>query len=96
MGYKATDVCLKKAYDDERLFVLMTRDETAPEVIRFWAMLNASKQPQSKIKEALDCADEMERRRDEFRLRIAKNLKPGLVERLKRLFNAKKKKTIDK
>ncbi len=31
MGYKKDDPCIQKAFDDERLFVLMTRDNTAPE-----------------------------------------------------------------
>lgn len=29
--------CLNKAGDDEMLFVLLGRDEDAPETVRFWA-----------------------------------------------------------
>ncbi len=60
MGYKNSDPCIQKAFDDERLFVLMSRDKTAPEVIRYWVSLNKEIQPEAKIKEALDCAQEME------------------------------------
>lgn len=69
MGYKATDPCLEKALDDERLFVLMTRDETAPDVIMEWIRLNLGKQPKEKLIEALECALEMRERRAEIKYR---------------------------
>jgi hypothetical protein len=73
MGYKNSDLCIQKAFDDERLFVLMARDKTAPEVVRFWATINKDIQPEWKIKEALDCANEMERNCAEFNDRKLKN-----------------------
>lgn len=63
MGYKKDDPCIQKAFDDKRLFVLMTRDETAPEVVIEWIKLNIHKQPEAKLREAFDCAMEMRRRR---------------------------------
>lgn len=66
MGYKKTDKCIKKAFDDERLFVLMTRDATAPIVVMEWVKLNLTLQPREKLIEALDCAIEMSNRRDEI------------------------------
>ena len=59
MGYKKTDSCLEKAFDDEMLFVLMTRDQTAPAVIMEWIKLNIGKQPVEKLTEAFNCAIEM-------------------------------------
>ena len=59
MGYKNSDPCLQKAYDDERLFVLMTRDETAPDVVMEWVKKNLRLQPREKLIEALDAAIEM-------------------------------------
>jgi len=61
MSYKSIDPCLKKALEDEILFVLMARDPTAPEIVRAWAKANVGKQPKEKIQEALQCADEMEK-----------------------------------
>lgn len=66
MGYKHNDPCLTKAFEDERLFVLMARDPTAPQVIRIWAELNKLTQPAAKLREAEQCAQEMERRCAEF------------------------------
>ena len=66
MGYKKDDPCIQKAFDDERLFVLMTRDETAPEVVMEWIKLNIHKQPEAKLREAFDCAMEMKYRREEM------------------------------
>jgi DnaJ-class molecular chaperone len=69
MGYKHNDPCLTKAFDDERLFVLMARDPTAPAVIRYWMELNQHRQPREKLVEATSCAMEMERRCEEFNKR---------------------------
>ena len=59
MGYKNSDPCLKKAYDDERLFVLMARDPSASRVVIEWIKINVISQPPEKLHEALDCAIEM-------------------------------------
>jgi hypothetical protein len=61
MGYKKDDRCLEKAYNDEKLFVLMARDYTAPLVIMEWIKNNLENQPREKLIEALDCAIEMRR-----------------------------------
>lgn len=74
MGYKNSDPCIAKAFEDERLFVLMARDPSAPVVIRYWVELNKGIQPEHKIKEALDCAEEMETRCKEFNQRKEKTL----------------------
>lgn len=59
MGYKNTDPCIQKAYDDERLFVLMARDQAAPEVVIEWIKHSIGTQPAEKLHEALDAAIEM-------------------------------------
>jgi hypothetical protein len=59
--------CLNRALDDEPLFVLLARDKAAPYAIRRWANyrvglgLNRADDPQ--IREALACADLIERER---------------------------------
>jgi hypothetical protein len=73
MGYKNSDPCIKKAYEDERLFVLMARDCTSPQVIMEWVKLNYNIQPIEKIVEAIECAKEMGRRVGEFSERKNKN-----------------------
>lgn len=70
MGYKNTDPCIKNAFDDEKLFVLMTRDSTSPQVICEWIKLNLGNQPREKLIEALDCAIEMENNRHKVIKRI--------------------------
>ncbi len=69
MGYKKTDKCIEKAFDNERLFVLMSRDATAPRVVIEWIKENISNQPPEKLHEALDCAIEMSRTMGDHRLR---------------------------
>lgn len=66
MGYKKDDPCIQKAFDDERLFVLMTRDVTAPAVVVEWIKCNIGIQPSEKLHEALDCAIEMFNRQSEM------------------------------
>lgn len=66
MGYKNTDPCIQKAFDDERLFVLMTRDGSSPQVVGEWIKLNIGIQPREKLIEALDCAIEMWQRTGEM------------------------------
>lgn len=69
MGYKNDDPCIKKAYPDERLFVLMARDPAAPKVILHWIAKSIGVQPPDKIQEALECALEMDSKGVEFRER---------------------------
>lgn len=71
MGYKNDDRCILKAYEDERLFVLMARDPAAPKVILHWIAKSIETQPPGKIREALECAIEMQNKGDEFRNRVA-------------------------
>jgi hypothetical protein len=72
MGYKKSDKCLEKAFDDERLFVLMARDKAAPATVIEWIKQSLGSQPQEKLHEALDAAIEMHNSRMEinFRKRI--------------------------
>ncbi len=69
MGYKNSDICIQKAYDDERLFVLMARDITSPKVIGEWIKENIGIQPREKLIEALDAAIEMQSRFGEMNMR---------------------------
>lgn len=65
--------CYHKALPDEPIFVLLGRDEHAPEVVSYWAHLRAGGSPRvksvslpptdSKALEALRCAQEMHRYR---------------------------------
>lgn len=59
--------CLGRAGIDEMLFVLLGRDVAAPNVIRFWCYervrLGKNQPLDPQIKEALACADAMERDR---------------------------------
>jgi len=73
MGFKKDDPCIQKAFDDERLFVLMTRDETAPLVVVEWIKNNILRQPSEKLHEALDCAIEMAERQHIMRSRASLN-----------------------
>ncbi|MCE7997067.1 MAG: hypothetical protein HEP71_34225 [Roseivirga sp.] len=66
MGYKKNDKCIEKAYEDERLFVLMARDGSSPTVIGEWIKQNITTQPREKLIEALDCAIDMSQRQSEF------------------------------
>ncbi len=56
MGIKKDDWCLKKAFNDEKLFVLMARDITSPQVVGEWIKQNIGVQPRERLIEALDCA----------------------------------------
>lgn len=55
--------CMSKAREDEFTFVLLARDEAAPETIRFWCAerirLGKNKITDPQIVEALACADTM-------------------------------------
>ena len=61
MAYWRNEPCIEKAFDDEMLFVLMGRDETAPLVVLEWIKLNIGKQPEYKLLEAFEAAMEMHR-----------------------------------
>jgi len=56
--------CFNKALENEMLFVLLGRDKTAPNAIRFWCneRISAGKNKitDRQIEEALKCADAME------------------------------------
>lgn len=68
-----SESCFNKARDDERVFVLLARDPAAPSAIRRWVdvriNLGKNKLTDPQIVEALDCADRMDRERDELRAR---------------------------
>lgn len=74
MGTKnapAPNDCYHKAEPDEPLFTLLARDPEAPAVVRYWAMLRASREGFSeKIAEALRCADAMDEWRQNKELGI--------------------------
>ena len=62
MGYKATDSCLKKAADDEPIFVLRAKDQFAPILVRMWCLLLQAVcgHNSQKRMEALELAGQME------------------------------------
>lgn len=62
---KHTSRCLRKAYDDEPIFVLRAKDITSPSIIKQWVAQNIGTQPLEKLKIALELAIEMEQWRDE-------------------------------
>lgn len=68
--------CLNRALPTERLFVLLARDASAPETIRFWADLRVrsgkNKETDPIIAEALACAAAMESERGELRASMGK------------------------
>lgn len=57
--------CYANAAPDEPMFVLLGRDNTAPQVIRFWCQerirVGKNKPGDPQITEALECARTMER-----------------------------------
>lgn len=66
MGTKAnpgTFDCYDKAEPDEPMFVLLARDELAPEVVEEWAALRACTRGRDdpKVREAVECAAAMRR-----------------------------------
>ena len=75
MGYKKDDPCLEKAFEDERLFVLMTRDITAPLTILEWIKMNIQLQPEDKLREAFECAMQMKRECTKMNLRKGEKAK---------------------
>lgn len=72
--------CLNKAADDEILFVLRAKDPVAPMIIRAWTTervrLGLNSPVSEKIREALSCADAMERYRLGMQSGVSEN--PGI------------------
>ena len=60
MSTKHTSQCLKKAGDNEPIFVIRAKDITGPATIRRWVADNGNIQPIEKLKQALELANEME------------------------------------
>ena len=62
-----SESCLNKARDDERLFVLLSRDPAAPVAIRAWIAerlrLGKNVAGDEQIREAFECANLMEMER---------------------------------
>lgn len=62
MATKHNSDCLRKADDNEPIFVLRAQDRVAPAAIRYWASLALqSGLPAEKYHEALAAAEEMEK-----------------------------------
>lgn len=63
--------CLSKARDDEMLFVLISRDEAAPDTIMDWCrrrvFLGKNKRDDPQIIEAIACAERMRHQRKKDR-----------------------------
>jgi len=59
--------CMSRAGDDELTFVLLARDQAAPQTIRYWCYerirLAKNKLDDPQIQEALECARAMEEQR---------------------------------
>lgn len=54
--------CYAEAGPDEPMFVLLGRDRHAPLLVRLWALLRHEEgEEEAKVREALECADEMEK-----------------------------------
>ncbi len=56
--------CLAKAGDDEMLFILRAQDVTSPMVILEWMKINFGSLPESKLREAFECALEMRKHKN--------------------------------
>jgi len=56
MGYKNVDSCLRKAAEDEPIFVLRGQDESSPKVILHWIAKNFETCPDEKLREAFEHA----------------------------------------
>ena len=65
-----TESCFNKAYDGERLFVLLARDPAAPVAIRAWVAerirLGKNEPGDAQLLEAIECASLMEMERLEI------------------------------
>lgn len=82
MSYKKIDPCIEKDFDDEMLFVLMARDNTAPLVILEWIKLNLYTQPPAKLKEALARALEMIRTHDYINNGMGEPQPPDAIQKV--------------
>lgn len=57
MGTKATGIgCYDKAAPDEELFVLRAQDNSAPFVVLEWIKRNIRTAPDTKLRDAFECA----------------------------------------
>lgn len=57
----AQDGCLRRAADDEPLFVIRAQDKLSGPLVRLWASLAAlNGAPENKVAEALEMADQMD------------------------------------
>lgn len=65
--------CMSRALADEMTFVMLARDIAAPDTIRHWCalrfLMGKNKLTDPQIKEAMACADEMERQRKNIETR---------------------------
>lgn len=64
MSYKSIDTCIKKAAEDEMLFVLRAQDVTAPQTVLEWMKINFENLPEAKLREAFECILEMKKFRN--------------------------------
>jgi hypothetical protein len=75
--------CWNKALPSELMFVLLCRDETAPDTIEFWANkrieLGLNKPDDPQIVEARECAAKMREERLSVRERVAIRRRGGRV-----------------
>ena len=62
-----SESCFNRTRDDERIFILLARDQAAPVAIRAWVKerirIGKNAITDDQIIEALDCANRMERER---------------------------------
>jgi len=63
MATKKSNPTLDKIGDNEEVFTLRGRDESAPQTVVFWIAANINNPgcPDAKLREALDCALKMRR-----------------------------------
>jgi hypothetical protein len=59
MATKHTDSCIRKAADDEPLFVLRAQDQSSPSVVMYWISCNFLNAPEDKLREAFELAISM-------------------------------------
>lgn len=67
MATKLTDDTLKKAFEDEEIFVLRALDESSPTVIMFWIAYNFAVLSEEKIRSAFEVAMKMNRQENRRR-----------------------------
>jgi hypothetical protein len=58
MAYKSDDSCLKKAKEDEPLFILRGQDMSSPRIVLMWIIenINNPMMPDDKLREAFELA----------------------------------------